>query len=89
MARKITEVEIVMLQKLQKLFDNDHFLHGFMAYLETDEERQFMIDAIDKELVKDPSHANMLSLDIDTARKKYRGKKGYLDIIKLPYKQCL
>ena len=86
MARKITEVEIVMLRKLQKIFDSDDFLYGFVVYLETDEERQFMINAIDKGFIKDPSHANMLSLDIDNARKKYRGNKGYLDTIKLPYK---
>lgn len=86
MARKITEVEKVMLQKLQKIFDNDDFLYGFVIYLETDEERQFMINAIDNGLIDNPTHANMLAVDIDVAREKNKGKKGYLDTIKLPYK---
>lgn len=45
-----------------------------------------MIDFENREYLRISSHANMLSLDIDTARKKYKGKKGYLDTIKLPYK---
>ena len=85
MSRKLTETEIVMLRKLQKLFDNDHFLHGIMADLETDEERQFMINAIDNGLIRDSSHANMLAVDINLARKKYKGQKGYLKKIKIPY----
>ena len=32
MARKITEVEKVMLRKLQKIFDNDDFLLKGMHY---------------------------------------------------------
>ena len=74
MARKITEVEKIMLRKLQKIFDNDDFLYGFVVYLETDEERQFMINAIDKGLIKDPTHANMLAVDIDVAREIANGK---------------
>ncbi len=86
MAREITEVEIVMLRKLQKIFDNDHFLHGIMADLKTDEERQFMINAIDNGLVKDPSHAIMLAVDINSARKKHNGQKNYLNKIIFPYR---
>ena len=86
MARKITEVEKVMLRRLQKIFDSDDFLYGFVVYLETDEERQFVINAIDNGLIDNPTHANMLAVDIDVARERYQGKKGYLDTIKLPYR---
>ena len=45
-----------------------------------------MINAIDNNLIKDPSEATMLAVDIDNAREKYKGQEGYLNKIKLPYR---
>ncbi len=45
-----------------------------------------MINAIDNGLVKDPSHAIMLAVDINSARKKHNGQKNYLNKIIFPYR---
>ena len=78
MKRKITDVEKEMLLRLQKLSNADEFLYSFVVYLETDEERKFIMDALDNGKINDPAKAVMLAIDIYRARKINNGLGDYL-----------
>lgn len=84
MKRKITDVEKEMLLQLQKLSNADEFLYSFVVYLETDEEREFIKDALDNSKINDPAKAVILAIDIYRARKAYGGQGDYLSKVKFP-----
>ena len=84
MRRKITDVEKEMLLRLQKLSNADEFLYSFIVYLETDKEREFVMDALDNGKINDPAKAVVLAIDIFRARKAYSGQGDYLSKVKLP-----
>ena len=83
MGRKITEVERIMLKKLQKISDEDDFLYSFVVYLKTDEERKFVIDVLNKGIIKEPSEATILAINILNARKASNGNGNYLKGIEI------
>ena len=45
---KVIGVEKELVKRLRKMFDNDDFVFGVRAYLDTDEERQWVIEGIDE-----------------------------------------
>ena len=84
MRRKITDVEREMLLRLQKLSNADEFLYSFVVHLETDEEREFIMKALDNGRINDPAKAVALAIDIYRARKANNGQGDYLKIVKFP-----
>lgn len=84
MRRKITDVESNMLKKLQEISNADEFLYSFVVYLETDEERKFVMNALDKGRINDSAEAVMLAINIYRARKANNGQGNYLKMVKFP-----
>lgn len=65
-----TDLEIELCRKLVSIKPDKDFVKGVMCYLETDEERQFVIDYIDKGEDVSTTQINLLSLDIELERRK-------------------
>ncbi len=84
MRRKITDVERDMLLQLQKLSNADEFLYSFVVHLETDEEREFIMNALNNGRISDPAKAVVLALNIRRARKANNGQGDYLKQVKFP-----
>ena len=84
MKRKITDVEKEMLLRLQKLSNADEFLYSFVVHLETDKEREFIMDALDRGKINDPAKAVVLAIRIYRARKANNGRGDYLSTVQFP-----
>ena len=72
-----------LVGKLRKISDNGDFLLLTPFHLETEEERRFVIKAIDNGELKNSSEVIFLILLIDEARKKAKGKGDYLKDVKI------
>lgn len=72
-----------LVGKLRKISDNGDFLLLTPFHLETEEERRFVIKAIDNGELKNSSEVIFLMLLIDEARKKAKGKGDYLKDVKI------
>ena len=63
---------------MHELSDSDMFLSLFFSYLKRDEERQFMINVLNKGIITDPDEAAKLAENIYNARKAANGQGDYL-----------
>ena len=79
----IPEESKELINKLRKISDNGDFLCLTPLSLKTEEERRFVINAIDKGKLKNSSEVTFLTLLIDEARKKAKGKGNYLENVKI------
>lgn len=64
------DAEIELCRKLVSIKADKDFVKGVMCYLETDEERQIVIDYIEKGEDVNTTQINLLSLDIELERTK-------------------
>ena len=73
-----------LVAKLRKISENGDFLCLTPLSLKTEEERRFVISAVDNGKLKNRSEVTFLTLLIDDARKKAKGKGNYLKNVKIP-----
>lgn len=65
---KLTKTEVRLTDKLLAVWDDAEFVAGILAYLESDEERQAMLDYIDESEEVTTEELVLLSLHIDKTR---------------------
>ena len=61
-------VEKRLIEVLTRIWDNTNFILGVRACLQTDEERQWVLDAIEDEEVTNPGDILLYAVDIYTDR---------------------
>ena len=82
----VTKLADELKEKLKKISDDENFLASVPIYLETNEELLYMVNAIDKGIVKESSEVIMLVEDIENARDAANGEGDYLSGIEIDKK---
>ena len=72
-----------LVKKLKKISDSGDFLVGVTRSLKTEEERHFVINAIDNGELTNSSEIIFLAVQIDAEREKAKGKGNYLKKVKI------
>ena len=72
-----------LVKKLKTISDSSDFLVGITTCLETEEERRFVMNAIDSGEATNMSEVTFLSVQINSAREKAKGKGNYLTNVKV------
>ena len=65
---KLTQTEKKLVEKLRSLRNDKEYVLGVITNLEDDDERQFMLDYIDKNEDASPDDVLLLSLHIESER---------------------
>lgn len=63
-------VEKKLAEVLARIWDNHEFILGTRLFLQTDEERQSLIDAVVAEKIKNPSDILLFAYDIHKEREE-------------------
>ena len=72
----------LLFQRLKTIKDNEQFLVAINTLLDTEDECQYVSNAIENGLVENDMDIVLLAVAIDDERKKYKGKGNYLENLK-------
>ena len=72
-----TGIEKELIDILRNMWDDDEFVTGTRLYLKTDEDREWMIEAIKEKEVATPSDVALYSVQLYRARQKQTDRSNH------------